>query len=61
MSIRKTYVKDIEDLKKELVIKGHNGFYEHYYKADVLMGSDKGVEFVQKILAQGRQPEKINK
>ena len=61
MSIRKTYVRNIEDLKKELVIKGHNGFYEHYCKADVLMGNEKGVEFVQRILEQGRRPEKINK
>jgi hypothetical protein len=61
MSIRKTYVRSVEELKKELVIKGHNGFYEYYCKSDVLMGNEKGVEFVQEILKQGRRPEKINK
>ena len=61
MSIRKVYVKNIEELKLELTLNGHNSFYEKYTRYDVLMGSVESVDFINSILDQGIKKETIKK
>tara|TARA_Y100000593_G_C4301840_1_gene333772 strand:+ start:1661 stop:1846 length:186 start_codon:yes stop_codon:yes gene_type:complete len=61
MSIRKVHVKNLEDLKLELTLHGHNAFYEKYVKYDVLMGKVESVDFINSILDKGIKKEKIKK
>jgi hypothetical protein len=55
MSIRKSHLPAIDEIKKQYVLLGHNEFYDRWVKTEVFMGPQKSVEFVMSILEEGKK------
>ena len=60
MSINKKYLPEIDKLKKEFKLYGQNAFIDKYAKVEFFMGSIESIEFIERVLSEGKIPEKID-
>jgi hypothetical protein len=59
MSIRKSHIPELEQIKKQYIMLGHNDFVKRYEKVEIFIGSPGGVDFIQEKLKEGKKVQKI--
>ena len=55
MSIRKSHLPAIDEIKKQYVLLGHNDFYDRWIKTEVFVGPGESVEFIMSKLEEGKK------